>query len=216
MSSGIGRTVLAALAEGTAAAVDSFDQGGEAALEILYAATVSGKSIFVTGVGKSGYVAARIAAVLRTAGIPATHLNPLDALHGEIGPASSGDVQIALSASGKTAELLEVTCHLAARGVAVLALTVSENSPLQAIADLTLIMRVPREPLAVMSAVSSAVLSAMCEALCAELIVALGISAADILKNHPSGALPERLRDRPEISTASPLANQRARNEQET
>jgi arabinose-5-phosphate isomerase len=192
---GAGRAVIEAAAVGMRNAAEVIEPGLAPALDLLHSATKGGGTVFVAGVGKSGYVAARAVATLRTIGVPAAQLNPLDALHGEIGTVRPGDVLIALSASGRTAELLETVRHLAAKGVVIIAFLTSPGSPLEKAADLALVTPVPPEPLRVIPAVSSTVLAAICEALCAELVIALGVRPQDVARNHPMGALAANLRE---------------------
>ena len=85
--------------------------------------------VVVTGVGKSGHVGAKMAATLASTGTPAFYLNPLDALHGDLGMVMDGDIMFMLSNSGNTDELLRITASLEGRDVTIVSMTSDENSP---------------------------------------------------------------------------------------
>ena len=88
----------------------------EAALQLLEDCADRRAKLVITGVGKSGIVARKIAATFSSIGLMAIYLNPLDALHGDLGVVASDDVALLLSNSGETEELLEILPHLRRRG----------------------------------------------------------------------------------------------------
>ena len=86
---------------------------------ILRCSKLSGKLI-ITGVGKSGIVARKIAATFSSVGLMSIYLNPLDALHGDLGVAKKNDLSILLTNSGETKELIEIIPHLKKRGINII------------------------------------------------------------------------------------------------
>ena len=94
----------------------------EGALDLLERCADRKAKLVITGVGKSGIVARKIAATFSSIGLMALYLNPLDALHGDLGVVAPEDVCLLLSNSGETSELLEVLPHLKRRGTSRIAL----------------------------------------------------------------------------------------------
>src|SRR3954462_12098202 len=100
---------------------DAFD----AAIQLLFCC--SGR-VVVTGMGKSGLIARKIAATLSSTGTPAPFMHPVEALHGDLGMLAKGDVVIALSASGETQEILELLATIKRLQLPLIAITCDENS----------------------------------------------------------------------------------------
>ena len=94
----------------------------EAALQQLDLCAVKRAKLVITGVGKSGIVARKIAATFSSIGLMAIYLNPLDALHGDLGVVAPDDLALLLSNSGETEELLQILPHLKRRGTGCIAL----------------------------------------------------------------------------------------------
>ena len=151
--------------------------------------------LVITGVGKSGIVARKIAATFSSIGLMALYLNPLDALHGDLGVVAPDDVCLLLSNSGETNELLEVLPHLKRRGTARIALVGRAESSLARGSDLVLEASVDREvcPLNLAPTASTAVAMAIGDALAAVWMERRGISQADFAINHPAGSLGKQL-----------------------
>ena len=179
-----------------AAAADrlSVDQV-EGALALLERCADRKAKLVITGVGKSGIVARKIAATFSSIGLMALYLNPLDALHGDLGVVAPDDVCLLLSNSGETSELLEVLPHLKRRGTARIALVGRAESSLALGSDVVLEASVDREvcPLNLAPTASTAVAMAIGDALAAVWMERRGISSADFAINHPAGSLGKQL-----------------------
>ena len=117
----------------------------ESALRLLEDCADRRGKLVITGVGKSGIVARKIAATFSSVGLMAIYLNPLDALHGDLGVVASEDVALLLSNSGETNELLEILPHLRRRGTARIALVGRPESTLARGSDEVLDGSVDRE-----------------------------------------------------------------------
>jgi len=167
----------------------------EQALALLESCANQGTKLVITGVGKSGIVARKIAATFSSIGLMALYLNPLDAMHGDLGVVASEDVCLLLSNSGETAELLEILPHLKRRGTSRIALVGRTNSSLACGSDVVLEASVDREacPLNLAPTASTAVAMAIGDALAAVWMERRGISPTDFAFNHPAGSLGKKL-----------------------
>jgi arabinose-5-phosphate isomerase len=167
----------------------------ETALALLQGCRARRAKLVVTGVGKSGIVARKIAATFSSIGLTAVFLNPVDALHGDLGIVAADDVALLLSNSGETAELLAILPHLKRRGTARIALVGRIHSSLAAGCDVVLDGAVDREvcPLNLAPTASTAVAMAIGDALAAVWMERAGISPAEFAINHPAGALGRQL-----------------------
>ena len=167
----------------------------EGALGLLERCADRKAKLVITGVGKSGIVARKIAATFSSIGLMALYLNPLDALHGDLGVVAPDDVCLLLSNSGETSELLEVLPHLKRRGTARIALVGRAESSLGRGSDVVLEAAVDREvcPLNLAPTASTAVAMAIGDALAAVWMERRGISPADFAINHPAGSLGKQL-----------------------
>ena len=179
----------------TAAAERLDSRQVEAALELLEGCRARRAKLVITGVGKSGIVARKIAATFSSIGLTAVFLNPVDALHGDLGIVAPDDVALLLSNSGETEELLAILPHLKRRGSARIALVGRVSSSLAAGCDVTLDSSVDREvcPLNLAPTASTAVAMAIGDALAAVWMERAGISPQDFAINHPAGALGRQL-----------------------
>ena len=135
----------------------------EKALRLLEMCADRKAKLVITGVGKSGIVARKIAATFSSIGLMALYLNPLDALHGDLGVVAADDVCLLLSNSGETTELLELLPHLKRRGTARIALVGRAQSSLALGSDVVLEASVDREvcPLNLAPTASTAVAMAI-------------------------------------------------------
>lgn len=151
--------------------------------------------VVITGVGKSGIVARKIAATFSSIGLTAVFLNPVDALHGDLGIVHAEDVAILLSNSGETEELLAILPHLTRRGTVRIALVGCVGSSLARGSDVVLDGSVDREicPLNLAPTASTAVAMAIGDALASVWTERAGIKAEDFAINHPAGSLGRRL-----------------------
>src|SRR5919106_2041221 len=131
----LGRRVLRLEAGAVSAAADRLDESFDRAVRLLAAA--SGR-VIVSGVGKSGVVARKIAATLTSTGTPATYLHPIDSLHGDLGIVGRNDVAIVLSKSGDSQDLFGLVGSLQRLGVPIIAVTGALDSPLARVATVVL------------------------------------------------------------------------------
>lgn len=185
--------VMLAEAEAIVAAAHRLDAThSQRAIDMLVAC--SGK-VLVTGVGKSGLVAQKIAASLTSVGLMSVYLNPLDALHGDIGVVRDGDVIIMISNSGETTELLAVIPYMKKRAVKLLGILGKTASSLGDHCDVVLDASVEREasPIDQVPTSSTAVAMAIGDALTVAWMTAKGVSVYDFAMNHPAGAIGRRL-----------------------
>jgi arabinose-5-phosphate isomerase len=167
----------------------------EAALELLEGCRQRRAKLVLTGVGKSGIVARKIAATFASIGLTSVFLNPVDALHGDLGIVAADDVALLLSNSGETEELLAILPHLRRRGTALIALVGRLESRLANGSDVVLDSSVDREvcPLNLAPTASTAVAMAIGDALAAVWMERAGISPEDFAINHPAGSLGRQL-----------------------
>ncbi|QNG29100.1 SIS domain-containing protein [Synechococcus sp. LTW-R] len=167
----------------------------EAALKLLQHCSDQGRKLVISGVGKSGIVARKIAATFSSIGLTAIYLNPLDALHGDLGVVVQDDVVLLLSNSGETEELVQLLPHLKRRGAPTIALVGRLQSSLARVSDVVLDGSVDREvcPLNLAPTASTAVAMAIGDALAAVWMERSGVSPQDFALNHPAGALGKKL-----------------------
>lgn len=167
---------------------DSFDRACELLLNC------QGR-VVVTGMGKSGHIGSKLAATLASTGTPAFFVHPGEASHGDMGMIRPGDVVIALSNSGTTAELVTLIPLLKLLAVPVLAMTGRPQSELAQAADVHLDVGVEQEacPLNLAPTSSTTVTLVMGDALAIALLEARGFTADDFAFSHPGGALGRRL-----------------------
>jgi len=152
--------------------------------------------VAVTGVGKSGIIGRKISATLSSLGTPSFFLHPVEALHGDLGTLTKEDLLIAISYSGNTLEVCELVEIVKRRGIKVIAMTGNPESPLAKLADVTLNTKVPREacPFNLAPTTSTTATLALGDALAVCLFELRGLSSEDFRRNHPGGALGERLK----------------------
>lgn len=185
--------VMLAEAQAIIAAAQRLDAThAQRAVDMLVAC--NGK-VLVTGVGKSGLVAQKIAASLTSVGLMSVYLNPLDALHGDIGVVRDGDVIIMISNSGETTELLAVIPYVKKRDVQLLGILGKTKSAIGERCDLALDASVEREasPIGQVPTSSTAVAMAIGDALTVAWMTAKGVSVNDFAMNHPAGSIGRRL-----------------------
>lgn len=161
------------------------------AVEILMKCLSKKGKIVVCGVGKSGHIGDKIAATLTSTGSTAVVLNSLNALHGDLGLVSDGDVVLALSYGGATAELLNILPPLARFDVKLIAVTGRPDSTLGQSADVCLNVSVEQEacPLNLAPTSSTTAMLALGDALAMVLLEARGFRQEDFARFHPGGSL---------------------------
>jgi len=151
--------------------------------------------VVVTGMGKSGHIGGKIAATLASTGTPAFFVHPGEASHGDLGMITPGDVVIALSNSGETAELLTIVPIIKRLAVPLISLTGNADSSLSQQADIHLHVGVEKEacPLGLAPTSSTTVALVMGDALAVALLDARQFTAEDFALSHPGGSLGRRL-----------------------
>lgn len=151
--------------------------------------------VVCTGMGKSGLVLKKVAATLASTGTPAFFLHPAEAVHGDLGMIVPGDVVLAASYSGTTAELMQLVETLKRLGVPLIAMTAAAGSPLARHAEIHLPVAIDREacPLNLAPTASTTATLALGDALAMALIEARGFTREDFARLHPAGQLGKRL-----------------------
>lgn len=151
--------------------------------------------VVVSGIGKSGHVARKIAATLASTGTPAFFVHPAEASHGDLGMITASDLVLALSNSGETDELLTILPVVKRKGVPLVALTGNPQSSLARLADVHLDVGVSEEacPLGLAPTSSTTAALVMGDALAVALLDARGFTADDFAASHPAGQLGRRL-----------------------
>lgn len=151
--------------------------------------------VVVTGMGKSGHIANKIAATLASTGTPAFYVHPGEASHGDLGMFRNKDVVLALSNSGETAEVLTLLPVLKRIGCKIIAMTGNKNSSLSSNSDVHLNVKVEQEacPLGLAPTASTTASLVLGDALAVTLLEARGFTANDFALSHPGGALGRKL-----------------------
>lgn len=165
----------------------SFDSAVEAVVESLQH---HGK-IIVVGVGKSGNVGQKIAATLTSTGSPSVVINSVDAMHGDLGIISDGDVILALSYSGESEELLNLIPAIKRFSVKIIAFTGGVKSSLARYSDIVVNTKITKEacPFNLIPTSSTTAMMAMGDALAMSVLQARGFKKNDYARRHPSGAI---------------------------
>ena len=151
--------------------------------------------VVVTGMGKSGHIAGKIAATLASTGTPAFFMHPAEAGHGDLGMITRADVVLALSNSGETPELVVLVPHLKRLGVPLVVMTGAPGGTLGVAATVALDVSVPEEacPLNLAPTASTTATLAMGDALAVSMLEARGFTRQDFALSHPGGSLGRRL-----------------------
>jgi arabinose-5-phosphate isomerase len=151
--------------------------------------------VVVSGIGKSGHVARKLAATLASTGTPAFFVHPAEASHGDLGMVTRDDVFVALSNSGRTDELLAIMVPVRRQGAALISITGDPESPLARQSDVHLDARIDKEacPLNLAPTASTTAALALGDALAVALLDARGFGAADFARSHPGGSLGRKL-----------------------
>lgn len=188
----LGRQVLRLEAEAISAAAERLDERFDGAVELLKNA---GGRVVVSGVGKSGLIARKLAATLTSTGTAATYLHPVDSLHGDLGIVGKGDAAILLSKSGESDELFGLAGSLQRLGVPIVAITGDMNSTLARIAAVALDGSVTEEacPFDLAPTTSTTVALALGDALAIALLEVKGFRREDFGALHPAGQIGRKL-----------------------
>ena len=167
------------------------DDAFDAAVDTIVAALRARGKLVLVGIGKSGNIAQKIAATLTSTGSTAVVLNSVDALHGDLGVVSDGDVVIALSYSGESEELLSLIPAIKRFAVKIVAMTGGPKSSLARFSDIVLDARVPKEacPFNLAPTSSTTAMLVLGDALAMAVLEARGFKEKDFARLHPSGAI---------------------------
>lgn len=186
------RRVLRLEAEGIEALADSLGDTFIAALDILH--DVKGR-VIVTGMGKSGHVARKIAATMASTGTPAQYVHPGEASHGDLGMITRADVVLALANSGETSELRDLLEYSRRAGIPLIGITGRAGSTLDEMADVTLLLPATPEacPMGLAPTTSSTASLALGDALAVSLLERKGFTPQDFQVFHPGGKLGQTL-----------------------
>ena len=188
----LARRVLSIEAEAIWKLADRLDDSFVLAVDLILGS--HGRTI-VSGLGKSGHIARKIAATMASTGTPAYFVHAAEAVHGDLGMIARDDVLIALSNSGENDELLTIVPLVKRQGGKLIAITGNPASSLAREADVHLDARVDEEacPLNLAPTASTTAALALGDALAVALLDARGFSAADFARSHPGGALGRKL-----------------------
>lgn len=187
-----GREVLRIETEALVRLGDQLDESFARAVQLILA--VRGR-VVVSGMGKSGHIARKMAASFASTGTPAIFVHPGEAAHGDLGMLLPGDLLICLSNSGATPELRPIMAYAASLGCPLVGITAQAHSNLGQAADAALILPKAREacPENIAPTTSTTLMLALGDALVVAAMKMRGISRADIEKLHPGGSIGLRL-----------------------
>ena len=187
----IARNVLTIEADAVRGLIERLDESFVKAVELIHAR--KGR-VVVSGMGKSGHIARKIASTLASTGTPAYFVHPAEASHGDLGMIENGDVFIAISYSGASEELLQIVPLVKRRGAKLIALTGKPDSALARDADVHLDAGVAQEacPHNLAPTASTTAALALGDALAVALLDKRGFSADDFARSHPRGQLPRQ------------------------
>ena len=151
--------------------------------------------VILTGMGKPGFIARKIAATMASTGTPSLYLHPAEAVHGDFGMVTSKDLVIAISQSGESEEIVRLLPLMKKKGVKLIALTSVPESALGRNADIVLDLGVRREacPLNLAPSASTTASLALGDALALALLKVKGFRSEDFAELHPAGSLGRRL-----------------------
>jgi arabinose-5-phosphate isomerase len=189
---GVARRVLRAEISGLESLSAGLDRSFMVAVDLCMAAR---GRIIVTGVGKSGHVARKIAATLASTGTPAQFVHAGEASHGDLGMIAGEDAILALSNSGETTEFADIIAYSRRFGIPLIAVTAGRGSTLAAAADAILLLPAAAEacPMGLAPTTSTTVMMALGDALAIALLERRGFSPADFRLFHPGGRLGRQL-----------------------
>jgi arabinose-5-phosphate isomerase len=186
------KEVLKIEAQGILNLVDRVGPEFEKTIEIIIKA--KGR-VILTGMGKSGLIARKIAATLNSTGTPSQFLHPAEAIHGDLGMVTRDDIVLAISNSGQTIEINTILPMLKRIGAKIVGLTGVMDSPMAEVCDLVIDVGVKREacPMGMAPTASTTAALAMGDALAVALINRRHFKQDDFKRFHPGGSLGERL-----------------------
>lgn len=188
----LARQTLRIEADAVLGLIDRLDAGFDAAVQLIL--NCRGRLI-VSGIGKSGHIARKIASTMSSTGTPAYFVHPAEASHGDLGMITQDDMLLALSNSGESEELVFIVPIIKRQGGRLIAITGNAQSTLAREADIHLDASVAQEacPLNLAPTASTTAALALGDALAVALLDARGFGADDFARSHPGGTLGRRL-----------------------
>lgn len=189
----IGRQAIRAEAQGL---LQMADQLGEPFARAVALISASAGKVVVSGMGKSGHIARKIAATFSSTGTPAIFIHPAEASHGDLGMLSRNDIVLAISKSGESPELSDIINYCRRHGMPILAITARSDSTLGRMANETLLLPDVAEacPLGLAPTTSTTMALALGDALAISCLQRRNFGAADFREFHPGGKLGLRLK----------------------
>lgn len=186
------KKILSIEADAVRALVDRIDSSFLDAINIM--SSCAGR-VVVTGMGKSGIIAKKIAATMASTGTPAFYLNPAEGSHGDMGMVTKGDVVVAISNSGETDELINILPTMKRMDIKIIAMAGNKDSTLSRAADVFLDIAVKEEacPMGLAPTASTTAALAMGDALAITLLNRKGFTKEDFALIHPGGSLGRKL-----------------------
>jgi len=187
-----GKKVIDIEIEALAKLRDTLNGDFEEVVELL--SSIKGK-VFMTGVGKSGLIARKVAATMSSTGTPTVFIHATDFIHGDVGVISEGDVGVLFSYSGETDELTQNVPILKRMGITVVGIAGKKNSTLARSSDYFIHIPVDREacPMGIVPTASTTAMLALGDAIAVALLIKKGFTENDFAKLHPGGALGRKL-----------------------
>jgi len=187
----LARNVLEIEAEAIRALTARLDHRFLDALALIQQCLKAHGRVIVSGIGKSGHIARKVASTLSSTGTPAYFVHPAEASHGDLGMIRKPDVLIAISNSGESEELMQIVPFVKREGAKLIAITGNAQSALSRAADVVLDAAVDKEacPLNLAPTASTTAQLALGDALAVALLDARGFSKADFARSHPRGSL---------------------------
>jgi arabinose-5-phosphate isomerase len=164
-------------------------------IQLIVDRTNAGGKVILMGIGKSGKVAAKIAATMSSTGTPAIFVHPTEALHGDLGVVTKNDIVMAFSYTGNTQELLEILPFFVKKNIPIIGIGGNENSKLAKLSQFWIDAFVEKEacPHNLAPTTSTTLALALGDAFAVSILQARGFTTEDFAKNHPGGSLGKRL-----------------------
>jgi arabinose-5-phosphate isomerase len=186
------KRVLEIEAAAIAELISRLDENFSRAVEMLYAC--KGR-VILSGMGKSGHIARKLAATFASTGTPAFYMDPAEGLHGDLGMVVRGDILVAISNSGETDEIINLLPSLKRFGIKLIAMVGNTTSTLAKTSDVVIDISVKEEacPLGLAPTASTTAALAMGDALAVALLEKRGFGAEDFARFHPGGSLGKKL-----------------------
>jgi arabinose-5-phosphate isomerase len=188
----VARRVIRAEIDGLRQLADTLDGAFGETVDLCVAA--AGR-VIVTGIGKSGHVARKLAATLASTGTTAQFVHPAEASHGDLGMIGAGDVVVALSNSGNTAELADLVAYTRRFSIPLIAISGDRRSTLAEAADVVIALPAAAEAcsMGLTPTTSTTMMLALGDALAVALLERRGFSSEDFQRFHPGGAIGRKL-----------------------